>query len=1017
MEGFEAFIAETGLIDLPMIGRRFTWYQPNGRAMSRLDRFLINEEWLVTWEGLKQWGLMRSISDHCPVLLKNKVKNWGPKPFRFFDAWLRHSEFKDKVAEVWRTKELQGTGGFILKEKLKATKVYLKKWSKEYNSELNKTIEECKEVILQIDVKGEAQTLTEEELEFKKKNEVDLWRRNEINYLEVGGTKLMEITDLKEGVMKYFQELFIEDDWERPIWEGIEFKKVTLEQNIMLTAQFTEEEIKEAVWDCDSSKAPGPDGCNFGFIKAMWEIVKDDVVKFVEDFHTSGRLVRGSNASFIVLIPKKENPMKKVMEGLISEQQSAFIQGRQLMDSVVVANETIDEIKKKKKKSFIFKIDFEKAYDKVSWNFIDYMLMRMGFDNVWRKWIMECLRSSTISVLLNGSVTKEFSVSKGLRQGDPLSPFLFLIAAEGLSKLLASAEKKDLFNGMTVGSKGLKISHLQFADDTIIFGEASKRNVKAIKSILRIFEMVSGLKINYNKSKLYGMNIEEEVYQHWAIFLNCKTGKLPMTYLGMPIGASLRSKDTWAELISKIGRKLAGWKNRFLSLGGHIVIINSVLTSLPVFLMSTYLLPDGVIKKIDAIRRKFLWGGCEERNKIAWVRWDKVCKDRKQGGMGIKDLRMFILALMGKWWARLVNEQGGLWRRVLLDKYGGEGGSWGEWITKGQNRGSRCWKDVCKINELIEGKRDWVKSGFKLVIGDGAKVSFWRQVWVGSHSLEVMFPRLSYLSTDRQSTVQQMGEWIGGSWRWRLKWRRRLSTREQDQETQLRSTIQNVQVRKDADDRWWWRYEKDGEYTVKSAYKMLTTTEEGDEIKCLKRCWNLTIPLKICAFNWLSVLGRTPCKVNLLKRNIIRQEADAKCSFCAEIAENEDHLLLWCDFSRKIWNKNLAWWEIKYVMARSCKDAFLQHSWAGRNQKGWQVIWYATIWALWSTRNRRIFEAKQVSTDEVFHMVQYNSYCWIKSKIEDWTYSFADWCNAPSRCRTVKVPKLRLEELEQGELI
>ncbi|GKV48045.1 hypothetical protein SLEP1_g54880 [Rubroshorea leprosula] len=347
--------------------------------------------------------------------------------------------------------------------------------------------------------------------------------------------------------------------------------------------------------------------------------------------------------------------------------------------------------------------------------------------------------------------------------------------------------------------------------------------------------------------------------------------------------------------------------------------------------------------------------------------------------MGIKDLRMFNLALMGKWWGRLVNEQGGLWRRVLLDKYKGEGGSWGEWITEGQNRGSRWWKDVCKINELVEGKRDWVKSGFKLVIGDGAKVSFWRQVWVGSHSLEVMFPQLSYLSTDRQSTVQQMGEWI------------------------------------DADDRWWWRYEKDGEYTVKTAYKMLTT-EEGDEIKCLKRCWNSTIPLKICAFSWLSVLGCTPCKVNLLKRNIIRQEADAKCSFCAEIAENEDHLLLWCDFSGKIWNKNLAWWEITYVMARSCKDAFLQHSWAGRNQKGWQVIWYATIWALWSTRNRRIFEAKQVSTEEVFHMVQYNSYCWIKSKIEGWTYSFADWCSAPSRCQIVKVLKLRLIELGQGEM-
>ncbi|GKV49606.1 hypothetical protein SLEP1_g56347 [Rubroshorea leprosula] len=337
MEGFKDFIAEIGLIDLPMIGRSFTW----------------------------------SILDYCPVLLKNEMKNWGPKPFRFFNAWLGHPEFKEK-------------------------------WSIEHFSELDKTIKECREVISKLDVKGEAHTLTEEKLELKKKSEVDLWQKLQAKdymlrqktttqWLKFGdaNSKFFHqcIKDLKEGVAEYFKALFTEEEWERPRLEGIDFKKVTPEQNAMLVSQFTKKEIKEAVWDCDNYNAPGPDGFNFGFLKAMWETVKNDVISFVDDFQKNRKLVRGSNASFIILIPKKENlvrvkdyrpisligcmykiiakllanRIKKVMEGLISEQQSTFIHGRQLMDSVIVANKIIDEIQKKKK-SPIFKIDFEKAY-------------------------------------------------------------------------------------------------------------------------------------------------------------------------------------------------------------------------------------------------------------------------------------------------------------------------------------------------------------------------------------------------------------------------------------------------------------------------------------------------------------------------------------------------------------------------------------------------------------------------------------------------------------------------------
>ncbi|GLT40338.1 hypothetical protein SLA2020_144800 [Shorea laevis] len=137
---------------------------------------------------------------------------------------------------------------------------------------------------------------------------------------------------------------------------------------------------------------------------------------------------------------------------------------------------------------------------------------------------------------------------------------------------------------------------------------------------------------------------------------------------------------------------------------------------------------------------------------------------------------------------------------------------------------------------MIEGKRDWIKSSFKMVIGEGAKVSFWRDAWIGSCSLDGLFSQLFSLSTDTQGTVQQMGEWIDETWRWRLRRRRRLLAWEQEQETQLHDIKHKVQLRRDVEDRWWWRFEKDGKYIVKSTYKILTVAEDWDEDRDLKRC-------------------------------------------------------------------------------------------------------------------------------------------------------------------------------------
>ncbi|GKV30974.1 hypothetical protein SLEP1_g39727 [Rubroshorea leprosula] len=210
-----------------------------------------------------------------------------------------------------------------------------------------------------------------------------------------------------------------------------------------------------------------------------------------------------------------------VMADIISDSQSAFVGGRQLVDSVLILNEVVDEVKQRKQESFIFKADFEKAYDCVDWNFLDWMMEQMGFGMRWRKWIHECLSTTRMSILINGSLTKEFSVGKGLRQGDPLSPFLFLLVGEGLCGMVRKAEAEGLFKGVKIGEGGMVLSLLQFADDTVFMGKA-------------------------------------------------EIGTMPFIYLSLLVGGISGRKKFWVSVLDRFWNKLAAWKRTLLSFGVKI---------------------------------------------------------------------------------------------------------------------------------------------------------------------------------------------------------------------------------------------------------------------------------------------------------------------------------------------------------------------------------------------------------------------------------------------------------------
>ncbi|XP_071735007.1 uncharacterized protein [Rutidosis leptorrhynchoides] len=273
-----------------------------------------------------------------------------------------------------------------------------------------------------------------------------------------------------------------------------------------------------------SSKAPGPDGFNFGFFKKFWSIIKEDL---------------GWN-------------------------KVRFLGGRYILDGALVANEVVEDLKRNKKHGLIFKVDFEKAFDSLNLDYLLEVMKCMGFGTKWCKWISSCLKSATISILINGSPTSEFNLKRGVRQGDPLSPFLFIIAAEGLNILTKMAVERGMYKGVEVGKDKVVISHLQYADDTIFFCEWSRRNARNLMYLLECFERASGLKVNYNKSQLFGIGISNDNVEALASWCSCLAGRLPFMYLGIPVGNKMKKLNDWFPVIEKFNKRLVRKPNASL---------------------------------------------------------------------------------------------------------------------------------------------------------------------------------------------------------------------------------------------------------------------------------------------------------------------------------------------------------------------------------------------------------------------------------------------------------------------
>ena len=347
--------------------------------------------------------------------------------------------------------------------------------------------------------------------------------------------------------------------------------------------------------------------------------------------------------------------------------------GRHITDNVVVAFETMHTIGKRKKGKeglMAIKLDMSKAYGQVEWGYLEVVMRKLGLCERCISLVMMCVTTVSYEVLINGEPRGKITPFRGLRQGDPISSYLFLLCAEGLSALIKKKEAVGLIRGVGVSKFAPPVSHLFFMDDSIIFCRATMEECKQVAEVLDTYGKELGQKINRDKTSLFfSKNTRTDIQNGVKDMFDAQIVQQHEKYLGLPLMVGREKKKAFNSIKDQVSRKIVGWKGKLLSYAGREVLIKAVAQATPTYTMNCFKLPDSLCLELDSLVGGFWWGKKENARKIAWVSWESLCKPKKEGGMGFRDLKAFNLALLAKQGWRIQQRLGSLLHRVLKVKY------------------------------------------------------------------------------------------------------------------------------------------------------------------------------------------------------------------------------------------------------------------------------------------------------------------------------------------------------------
>lgn len=389
-------------------------------------------------------------------------------------------------------------------------------------------------------------------------------------------------------------------------------------------------------------KAPCPDGYGSNFFKDSWDIIIKDLEEGVLEFFKSRKMLKVINNTIITVIPKSShaeavgdyrpivccntvykviskmlcNRLKVILPSIISENQSAFVAGRTIMQNILICQNLVRLYNRKAAtRSCLIKIDLKKAYDSIEWDFVEEMLHALNFPMKFIRWIMEFISTTQYTMAINGGLYGSIKGKRGLRLGDPISPLLFVVCMEYFTRIMKLVAQHESF-GYHTKCRSLQFNHLCFADDVLLFYKGEFNSVMLILRGFQTFSNSSGLTTNAYKSNIFAVNMEIE---NLCEKTGYNKGRLPFKYLGVPISSKKLSKKDCQLLVDKITTRIRSWGSKHLSYAGRVQMINAVLMHIYTYRASIFILPKAVLKRIKIICRNYLWDGKVETNRIPLV--------------------------------------------------------------------------------------------------------------------------------------------------------------------------------------------------------------------------------------------------------------------------------------------------------------------------------------------------------------------------------------------------------------
>jgi hypothetical protein len=419
-----------------------------------------------------------------------------------------------------------------------------------------------------------------------------------------------------------------------PDLENLIMPSISAEDNVDLCQIPTTQEIRDTIFSMGNQKAPGPDGLPTLFYKKYWNVVGSSVTEAIQSFFRSGKILKEVNNSLLVLIPKNNcsssvnhykpislcntvykaiskimvSKLRPLLERLVSPCQSAFIPGRWIAENQLIVHELLNSFKKRKVKGgfLAMKLDLQKAYDRRNWHFLRAVLINFGFHERFVTWVMECVSTVSFSALINGGKSKQFVPSKGLRQGDPLSPYLFILCQDVLSQLIERDHLAGTIKGVKMNVGGPDFTNVMFADDILLFSRAWSSDAAALNNCLEKYCTWSGQVLNRSKSGLiFSKMVSSNQKRRLKSELDMKKISDQATYLGAPLFATSNRTKDFKYLQDKLESRLKGWRSKNLSWAGRSTMIKSVAQALPMYTFSTFDVPKGVCDKLDSTTRRF----------------------------------------------------------------------------------------------------------------------------------------------------------------------------------------------------------------------------------------------------------------------------------------------------------------------------------------------------------------------------------------------------------------------------